>query len=46
MGSGMKKIAQLIFTRENLLALLLCLIIIALVIFTADTSPTWIYQGF
>ncbi|MGZ9164100.1 MAG: hypothetical protein ACXW4U_02880 [Anaerolineales bacterium] len=42
----MKKIAQLIFTRENLLAVLLCLILIALVIFTADTSPTWIYQGF
>jgi hypothetical protein len=42
----MKKIVQLIFTRENLLAVLLCLILIALVIFTADTSPTWIYQGF
>jgi hypothetical protein len=45
-GSSMKKLAQLIFTRENLLAVLLCLILIALVIFTADTSPTWIYQGF
>jgi hypothetical protein len=42
----MKKLAQILFTRENLLALLLCLILIALVIFTADTSPTWIYQGF
>lgn len=42
----MKKIAELLFTRENLFALLLCLILIALVIFTADTSPTWIYQGF
>lgn len=42
----MKKIFNIIFTRENLLALLLCLILIALVIFTADTSPTWIYQGF
>ncbi len=37
---------MLIFTRENMLALLLALILIALVIFTADTSPTWIYQGF
>ena len=45
-GSPMKKIAELLFTRENLFALLLCLILIALVIFTADTSPTWIYQGF
>ena len=35
-----------IFTSENLLALLLCLLLIALVIFTADSSPTWIYQGF
>jgi len=42
----MKKFAQILFTRENLLALLLCLILIALVIFTADTSPAWIYQGF
>jgi lipopolysaccharide/colanic/teichoic acid biosynthesis glycosyltransferase len=42
----MKRIFSAIFSRENLLALLLCLILIALVIFTADTSPTWIYQGF
>jgi hypothetical protein len=42
----MKKIAHVIFSRENVLAILLCLILIALVIFTADTSPTWIYQGF
>jgi len=42
----MKKIAELLFTRENLFALLLCLILMALVIFATDTSPTWIYQGF
>jgi hypothetical protein len=42
----MKKIWDALFTRENLLALALCLILILLVIFTADTSPTWIYQGF
>jgi len=41
-----KKLAQILFTRENLLALLLCLILIALAIFTTDTSPIWIYQGF
>ena len=35
-----------LLSRENLLALLFCLILIALVIFTADSSPTWIYQGF
>lgn len=42
----MKSIYRAIFNRENLLALLLALILIALLIFTADTSPTWIYQGF
>lgn len=35
-----------IFTRENLYALLLCLILIAILIFTADKAPLWIYQGF
>jgi hypothetical protein len=33
-------------TRENRWALILALIIILLVIFTADQSPQWIYQGF
>jgi hypothetical protein len=33
-------------SRENLLALLICLAILALVILTADSSPPWIYQGF
>lgn len=41
-----KKLAEILFTRENLLAFLLCLILLALMIFTADTSPIWIYQGF
>jgi len=35
-----------VLTRENLVALALCLILIALVIVTADNSPQWIYQGF
>jgi hypothetical protein len=35
-----------IFSRENLWALILCLILIALVIFTASSAPVWIYQGF
>jgi hypothetical protein len=35
-----------IFSRENLWALLLCLILIALVIITASSAPVWIYQGF
>lgn len=35
-----------IFTRENLLALALCLIAILLIVMTSSTSPQWIYQGF
>lgn len=41
-----KKLFTAIFNKENLFALLLALILVALVIFTIDTSPTWIYQGF
>lgn len=33
-------------TRENLWAILLCLILIALTVLTADSAPLWIYQGF
>lgn len=35
-----------VFTRENGLALALALILTALIIFTSDLIPTWIYQGF
>jgi hypothetical protein len=35
-----------VFNRENLYALLLCLLLIGLLILTADQSPQWIYQGF
>lgn len=35
-----------IFSPENLIALAVCLILIALVIATADSAPQWIYQGF
>lgn len=41
----MKLIRQL-FSAENLWAIVFCLIIIAVVIFTTDNSPLWIYQGF
>jgi hypothetical protein len=34
------------FSRENGYAVGLCLIIILLIIVTADSSPQWIYQGF
>jgi hypothetical protein len=35
-----------LLSRENLLALLLCLVLIAVTILTADHAPQWIYQGF
>jgi len=35
-----------IFSRENLLALLLCGVVILLMIVTTDAAPQWIYQGF
>lgn len=35
-----------LLSRENLYALLLCLIAILLIIMTSDQSPLWIYQGF
>jgi hypothetical protein len=35
-----------LFTRENLYALVLCLVVIALIIVTTDSAPQWIYQGF
>lgn len=42
----MKRLFETTFTRKNLLAVLLCLMAIAVLILTADSSPTWIYQGF
>lgn len=42
----MKAILSRLFSRENLFALALCLIIVLLIIVTADASPRWIYQGF
>jgi hypothetical protein len=41
-----KSLLRRIFSRENLYALLLCLIVIAIIILTADLAPQWIYQGF
>lgn len=35
-----------LFSRENVYALLLALILTLLVIVTADDAPLWIYQGF
>jgi hypothetical protein len=35
-----------LFTDENNWAIALALMLIALLIFTADSTPLWIYQGF
>mgnify|MGYP001409395870 FL=1 len=35
-----------VFSRENLWALALCLIVLAVILLTADSAPLWIYQGF
>jgi hypothetical protein len=34
------------FSRENIWALVLALLLAALVIMTASSAPAWIYQGF
>ena len=41
-GRAMRRL----FSRENLLALALCLIAILLIIAATDSAPQWIYQGF
>ena len=35
-----------VFSRENLYALILCLLVILVIIMTSDQVPQWIYQGF
>lgn len=42
----MRHALKRLFTPENLWALLLFLIVVALIILTTDDSPNWIYQGF
>ena len=41
-----RRILSILFSRENWLALLLAILLVLIVIFAIDTSPTWIYQGF
>lgn len=35
-----------LFSRENLLAVALCVIVLLVIIATTDSAPQWIYQGF
>ena len=46
MRDALKNIWNIITAPENVWALFLFLIVIALIIFTTDDSPVWIYQGF
>lgn len=41
-----KRLLGRVFSRENVYAVLLVLIVTLVYIATADTSPQWIYQGF
>ncbi len=41
-----RAIVRRVFSRENVFALLLCLIAILVIVVTTDSSPQWIYQGF
>ncbi|MBL8134146.1 MAG: hypothetical protein JNL42_19955 [Anaerolineae bacterium] len=45
-SSLMRRLIAAVFSRENRIAFALCLLIIALLIVTTDSAPTWIYQGF
>jgi hypothetical protein len=41
-----RRLLAMIFSRENGLALLLAILLVLIIIFGIDSSPTWIYQGF
>lgn len=40
------EVIRKLFNKENLWALALALMLVALLVFTADSTPLWIYQGF
>lgn len=40
------RLLRRLFSRENLMAVALCLVVILLIIVTSDSAPQWIYQGF
>jgi hypothetical protein len=43
---GLFNLLSRIFSWENLLALIIALILIAIYITTAADAPIWLYQGF
>lgn len=42
----MRRFLSAIFNRENAMALLFAILLVLIIMFGIDTSPTWIYQGF
>jgi hypothetical protein len=40
------KILRRVFNRSTLWAVVLVLVLIAVWVLSADSAPTWIYQGF
>jgi len=46
MRDALKNLWGIVATPENIWAFVLFLIVIALIVFTTDSSPVWIYQGF
>jgi cytochrome b561 len=42
----MRKFLEKFVSRQNLYALLICLILIGIIIMTSSQAPQWIYQGF
>ncbi|MBN1680009.1 MAG: hypothetical protein JW966_06930 [Anaerolineae bacterium] len=41
-----KSVLRVLFSRENVYALLICMIIMLVIIVTTGATPQWIYQGF
>jgi len=44
--SLIKTVLKRLLSRENLFALLLCVVAILVIILTTSAAPRWIYQGF
>jgi hypothetical protein len=42
----MRNALKRLFTPENIWAIVLFFIVVALIVLTTDDSPNWIYQGF
>jgi hypothetical protein len=42
----MRALWRRVLSRENVFALALCLLMIAMIVVTTSSAPQWIYQGF